>query len=101
MGAALDAGAEDFKTTDSTYEIVTAPEKFAQIRQHLLDKGLLPQSAEQVRLPKSTVPLDGKNAQLMVRLLEVLEDHDDVQNVYANFDIADSLLENLVESNPS
>lgn len=98
MNAALDAGAEDFKVTDSTYEIVTAPEKLEAVRSELSVKGFSPQSAEQVKLPKMTVPLEGKDAEIMIRLLEALEEHDDVQNVYANFDISDKLLESLVGS---
>jgi YebC/PmpR family DNA-binding regulatory protein len=95
MNAALEAGADDFRATESAYEIITPPDKLDAVRAALVAKGLTPESAERVKLPKTTVPLDGKNAEQMVKLLEVLEEHDDVQNVYANFDIAEKLLESL------
>jgi len=98
MTATLEAGADDFKTTDSTYEIITAPDKLASVRAALAAKNFVPTSADLVKIPKTTVPLDGKNAEMMVKLIEGLEDHDDVQNVYANYDIADKLLESLVGS---
>ena len=97
MSAALDAGADDFRATDQAYEVVTPPDKLESVRQQLVAKGIEPSSAEMTRIPKTIVPLEGKNAEVMVRLLEVLEDHDDVQNVYANFDMSDKLLESLVE----
>lgn len=98
MAAALDAGAEDFKVTDSAYEIVTGADDLAAVRDKLVAQGLEPQSAELSRIPNSTVPLDGKDAEAMLKLLEILEDHDDVQNVFANFDISDKLMESLVGS---
>jgi YebC/PmpR family DNA-binding regulatory protein len=98
MNAALEAGADDFKATDSTYEIITQPDKLAEVRSALAARNLVPSSADLVKIPKTTVPLDGKNAEMMVKLLEGLEDHDDVQNVFGNYDIADKLLETLVGS---
>lgn len=98
MTAALEAGADDFRATESAFEIITPADKLDAVRTALAAKGLTPESADLVKLPKTTVPLDGKNAEQMIRLLEVLEEHDDVQNVYANFDIAEKLLESLASA---
>jgi YebC/PmpR family DNA-binding regulatory protein len=96
MAAAVEAGAEDFRASESIFEVVTSPDTLDQVRAALAAKGLTPTSAEPVRLPKNTVPLDGKNAEHMVRLMEALEAHDDVQRVYSNFDIAEPLMETLI-----
>jgi len=96
MAAALDAGAEDFRVAESTFDVVTPPDQLDKVRAALVAKGLEPASAELVRLPKTSVPLDGKHAEQMVRLMEALEEHDDVQRVWANFDISEKLLESLV-----
>jgi YebC/PmpR family DNA-binding regulatory protein len=98
MAAALEAGADDFRTAESTYDIVTAPAQFEAVRSALVAKGLQPTAAELVKLPKNTVNLEGKNAEAMVRLMEALEEHDDVQHVWSNFDISEKLLESLVGS---
>ena len=78
------------------YDVVTAPDQLEKVKTALAAKGLECASAELVRLPKTTVPLDGKAAEQMVRLMEALEEHDDVQRVWANFDISEKLLETLV-----
>jgi len=96
MAAALEAGADDFRTAESTYDVVTSPAQFEAVRTALIAKGLQPASAELVKLPKTTVALDGKNAESMVHLMDALEEHDDVQHVWANFDIPEKLLESLV-----
>jgi YebC/PmpR family DNA-binding regulatory protein len=92
---AVEAGAEDMKTTAEEYEITTAPEDFAQVRRALEQAGYPLVSAEVTMVPKTTVPLTGKEAQQVLRLMEALEDHDDVQHVYANFDIPDEVLEQV------
>jgi len=86
MELALNAGADDMVKTDGTYEITTAPAEFHKVRQAILDKGLTPGVAELTRLPQTLIKLDGDAAQKALNLLEELEDHDDVQNVYTNFD---------------
>jgi len=96
MAAALEAGADDFRAAESTYDVVTSPAQFEAVRTALIAKGLQPASAELVKLPKTTVALDGKNAESMVHLMDALEEHDDVQHVWANFDIPEKLLESLV-----
>ncbi len=92
---AADAGADDIKTTSDEYEITTAPEAFARVRHALEAAGYKPASAEITMMPKSTVPLTGKEAQQVLRFMETLEDHDDVQHVYANFDIPDEVLQQV------
>jgi len=95
MEAAIEAGADDFRATDSIYEVLTPPDKLEAVRIVLAGKNFVSNSAELVRNPKTTVPLEGKHAEHMVKLMEELEDHDDVQHVFANFDIPDKVLENL------
>ncbi|HLN14604.1 MAG TPA: YebC/PmpR family DNA-binding transcriptional regulator [bacterium] len=95
LAKAVDAGAEDMKTVGDEYEITTAPEDFAAVRKALEDAGYKPASAEITMVPKTTVPLAGKEAQQVLRLMETLEDHDDVQHVYANFDIPDEVLQQV------
>jgi YebC/PmpR family DNA-binding regulatory protein len=92
---AVDAGAEDMKVTSDEYEITVAPEAFARVKHALESAGYALSSAEITLVPKSTVPVAGKDAQRILRLLEALEDHDDVQHVYANFDIPDEVLEQV------
>lgn len=92
MMAALDAGAEDVRAEEETFDVVTAPEDLPAVRE-ALDGAKLPYTlAETTMLPKSTVELQSKEAQQMIRLMEALEDHDDVQHVYANFDIPESVM---------
>jgi YebC/PmpR family DNA-binding regulatory protein len=92
---AVEAGAEDMKTTTEDYEITTAPEDFVKVRRALEQVGYTLSSAEITMVPKTTVSLTGKEAQQVLRLMEALEDHDDVQHVYANFDIPDEVLEQV------
>ena len=89
MELALEAGAEDFESTDDLFEIHTSPDAFETVREALEQNGIPTESAELAMLPKSTVKLEGKEAEQMLRLMEALEDNDDVQNVYANFDISE------------
>ncbi|MDO8586698.1 MAG: YebC/PmpR family DNA-binding transcriptional regulator [Armatimonadota bacterium] len=95
MMAAIDAGAEDVRTEDETIEVITRPEDLQNVRQSLADAGIPIASAEVTMLPRNTVLLGGKEASQVLRLVEMLEDHDDVQHVYANFDIPDDILETL------
>lgn len=95
LARAVEAGAEDMKTTTEEYEITTAPEDFAQVRRALEQAGYALSSAEVTMVPKTAVPLTGKEAQQVLRLMEALEEHDDVQHVYANFDIPDEVLEQV------
>ncbi len=92
---AVEAGAEDIKTAAEEYEITTAPEEFAKVRHAIEAAGYTPALAEITMVPKSTVSLAGKEAQQVLRFMEALEDHDDVQHVYANFDIPDEVLQQV------
>ena len=86
MLLALEAGAEDFTSDEEAYEIVTAPEDFEAVRSALEAAGLSPAYAEVTMIPQTTVALEGEEAEQMDKLIDALEDHDDVQNVYTNMD---------------
>lgn len=92
MLLALEAGAEDFKTEDDVFEITTASEDFDQV-QEVLEKNNIETSVAQISMiPDTTVELQGDEAAQMMRLMEALEDHDDVQEVYANVDFPDDMM---------
>jgi YebC/PmpR family DNA-binding regulatory protein len=93
LGVALDAGAEDVRDEGDAFDVVSAPEDFEAVRQAIEKAGIKFTSAEVTKIPKNTVKLEGKKAQQMLNLMQVLEDNDDVSHVYANFDIADDVLE--------
>jgi YebC/PmpR family DNA-binding regulatory protein len=92
MAIALDAGAEDMKLQDGIYEITTPVSALEKIKDAIKDSNIEIESAELTMIPTSTVALDGVDAKAVLSLVEMLEDHDDVQNVYANFDIPDDVL---------
>jgi len=92
MEVSLDAGADDVRDAGSDWEIVTDPTSFEPVRVALEAAGVTPTSAEVTMVPQNTVPVDESNARSVLRLIEGLEDHDDVQAVYANFDIPESVL---------
>jgi transcriptional/translational regulatory protein YebC/TACO1 len=83
------------RRTDQAFEITTGVPEFEAVRQALEQRGITALSAELTYVPQSTVRLEGKEAQQVLRLVEGLEDLDDVQHVYANFDIPDEVLETL------
>jgi YebC/PmpR family DNA-binding regulatory protein len=87
LGIVLDAGAEDLRDDGSEWEVLTPPEAFEPVREALTKAGITPASAEVAWVPQNYVQLTGTAASQMLRLVETLEDHDDVQHVYANFDI--------------
>lgn len=95
LEVALDAGAEDVRVEPDAFEIVTAPEDFESVRGHVAAHGIRPAVAEIALQPKSTVEVDGKDAEQVARLIEQLEDHDDVSSVYTNgeFEDAEALAE--------
>ena len=92
---AIDAGAEDVITEDNDLVVITSIDNFENVKTVLKDSGLEYDEAEVTMVPQSNVKIDGKEAERMIRLMEALEDSDDVQNVYANFDISEELLEAL------
>jgi YebC/PmpR family DNA-binding regulatory protein len=86
---ALEAGAEDVKDEGDAIEIITDPSSFIEVREAIAAKGLQWETAEVTMLPQTMVKLEGKQAEQMLKLMDKLEDNDDVQNVYANFDISE------------
>ncbi len=95
MSIALDAGALDIKNDpdEENFEVITEPEDLHRVKEALEKAGIPVSLAEITMLPKTYVPLDGHQANQMSKLLEALEDHDDVQNVYSNFDMPEEALE--------
>jgi YebC/PmpR family DNA-binding regulatory protein len=93
MELALEAGAEDIDVEDEAYiQIMTAPEELHQVKERLEAGGLDIEAAQMDMQPTSTTRLEGKQAEQMIRLMDAFDDHDDVQNVWANFDIDDELM---------
>lgn len=90
MLVALEAGAEDVKTEADEFEILTEPADFERVRQALVEKGFTVLHAEVTMVPQTTVRLNGKEAEQMMRLIDALEDRDDVQEVYANFELEEA-----------
>ena len=90
---ALEAGAEDVIEEEAEFEVVTAPTDFETVKKAIDDAGLPYTLAEVTKIPKNMVKIEGKKAQQMINLMQALEDHDDVNHVYANFDIADDVME--------
>ena len=95
MGIVLDAGADDIRDADTHWEILSAVEAHEGVREALQKAGIPTESAEVGMIPKNLMKIEGKNAAAMVRLSDALEEHDDVQNVYSNFEMDESELENL------
>lgn len=87
--AALEAGAEDVRDEGDVYEVITDPITFIDVRDALTAAGLKWENAEVTMLPQTMVQVEGKQAEQMLKLMDKLEDNDDIQNVYANFDISD------------
>ncbi len=95
MSIVLDAGAEDMKPADKNYEITCAPQDLERLKAALKEKGVATQAADITMIPSSTVKVTGNDAKAVLALVEALEDHEDVQNVYANFDIPDEIIEEI------
>jgi YebC/PmpR family DNA-binding regulatory protein len=94
--AALEAGAEDVSEQEEQIEVTTDPASFIEVREALVAAGFKHDSAEITKIPQTMVKLDGKAAENMLKLMDRLEDNDDVQNVYANFDISDEEMEKMM-----
>ncbi|MCD6161385.1 MAG: YebC/PmpR family DNA-binding transcriptional regulator [candidate division Zixibacteria bacterium] len=95
MEWAIDAGAEDFSSDGGIYEIYTTYSDLEKVRLALEGNNVEMTTAEITQIPQTTIKIEGKHAEQMIRLFEALDDHDDVQKVYANFDIDEKLLEEL------
>jgi YebC/PmpR family DNA-binding regulatory protein len=96
LAAALDAGADDMSTEQELYEVYTEPEDLHRVREAIEKAGLPVENAEITMLPTTTVHVEGKEAQQVLRLMDMLDELDDVQQVYANFDIAEEEIESAV-----
>ncbi|ADG88778.1 putative transcriptional regulatory protein [Thermobispora bispora] len=93
--AVVDAGAEEVNDLGENFEVICEPSDLIAVRQALQDAGIEYESAEVSFLPTVSVPLDEESARKVFRLIEALEDSDDVQNVYANYDVSDEIMEKL------
>ncbi|MCD6277622.1 YebC/PmpR family DNA-binding transcriptional regulator [candidate division WOR-3 bacterium] len=89
---AIEAGAEDITTEGDYYEITTDPKSFHSVKQAIEEAGIPVEEASLTKIPQTTVKLEGDRARSLLKLMDALEEHPDVQNVYANFDIPDSIL---------
>jgi YebC/PmpR family DNA-binding regulatory protein len=92
---AVDAGAEDISTDEGVFEVVAEPADFSQVRKALEESGVEMESAEMAYRPSSLVPIDEQQAGKLMRLIETLEDNDDVDAVHANFDVSAEVLERV------
>jgi len=95
MLAALDAGAEDVKLDDDSFIVTTPTDQLENVRTALTGAGITVESAEIQQIPQNLIPVDGSGARAIIKLMDALEDHDDVQHVWSNFDIPDELMANL------
>ncbi|MBL7068736.1 MAG: YebC/PmpR family DNA-binding transcriptional regulator [Candidatus Omnitrophica bacterium] len=92
MSIALESGAEDFTTEGNTFEIKTLPQDYEKVKKALDEKSIKVESSEITMIPKSTLRVKDEKAKQVLALVDALEEHDDVQNVYANFDIPEEIL---------
>ena len=99
MNTVLDSGAEDMKSDEKNYEVFCAPQNFEKVKQAIEAKGIKVQDAEVTMVPSSTIKVTGSDAKQLLSLIDALEGHDDVQQVYANFDIPDEIMEKIAAEN--
>ena len=95
MGIVLEAGADDLRDDGENWEVLTDPHSFEAVLEAVKKAGIQPASATVAMIPQSYIKLEGAAATQMIRLVEALEEHDDVQNVHSNFDIDQKLLEEV------
>jgi YebC/PmpR family DNA-binding regulatory protein len=95
MNIVLEAGGEDLKDDGETWEVLTEPSAYESVLEAVKKAGITPASASVAMIPQNYIKLEGQQATTMIRLVEALEDHDDVQNVHANFDIDQKVLEEV------
>ena len=93
LNIALEAGAEDVKDSETEFEVVMEPSEFEAVKEAFDNAEFKYSLAEISMIPQNTVKLEGKQANQMLNLMDALEDHDDINHVYANFDIPDEVLE--------
>ena len=92
MELVLEAGADDLQSVDGHYEILTSKDNFHAVHVMLEEKGIPMEVAELTAIPSNTVQMDEKHGKAMLRVMDLLEDHDDVQKAYSNFDITDDVM---------
>ncbi len=95
---ALEAGAEDVKQSPSSFEVITAPTEFEAVKAALVTAEIPSSFAEVTFLPQNQIQLDEKAAEQALKLVEIMDDHDDIQKVHANFDISDEIMEKLASA---
>ncbi len=95
LSMALDAGAEDLKSGEKAFDVITDPHDFEAVKKALADAKIETSLAEISFVPQNTIKLEEKNAEQMLKLMEILDEHDDVQKVHANFDISDEVIEKV------
>jgi len=95
MNIVLEAGGDDIKDDGESWEVLTDPSAYEPVLEAIKKAGIKPEAAQLGMIPQNYIKLEGQQAATMIRLMEALEDHDDVQNVYANFDIDQKQLEEV------
>ncbi len=95
LSIALDAGAEDVKVGEKTFEVITGPQEFEAVKKALADAKIETSLAEVTFVPQNYIKLEEKSAEQMLKLMEILDEHDDVQKVHANFDISEEVMEKV------
>ena len=98
MELAIDAGADDMQTVEGHYEITTAMENFETVRKALEEAGVPMDTAEITRIPQNTITIDEKKGKALLKLMDILDDHDDIQKAYSNFDIPDDVMAAIIEN---
>ena len=99
MELAIDAGADDMQTVDGYYEITTAVENFESVRTTLEESSITIEISEVTRIPANMVAVDEKKGKALLKLMDVLDDHEDIQKAYSNFDIPDDVMTTILEGN--
>ncbi|MEO0124239.1 MAG: YebC/PmpR family DNA-binding transcriptional regulator [candidate division WOR-3 bacterium] len=99
LSLALDGGALDVKNEDDNYQIITTPETFHKIKEIFKNNNIEILSSEITKIPQNTIPLNEKDAEKVLKLFEALDELDDVQHVYGNFDISDEVMEKISSQN--
>ncbi|MFV1950864.1 MAG: YebC/PmpR family DNA-binding transcriptional regulator [Nitrospinota bacterium] len=92
MSIVLDEGAEDMNLNEGVYEIITPAESFESVRKAIEDNNIEISVSEITMVPQNTIKIEGKQAEKMLKLMEILEDHDDVQKAYSNFDVPEEMV---------
>src|SRR5918999_6067638 len=95
LSLALEAGAEDVKVDEKTFEVITGPQEFEAVKKTLSDAKIETSLAEVTFVPQNYIKLEEKSAEQMLKLMEILDEHDDVQKVHANFDIPEEIMEKV------